>query len=102
VAQGYFPTQQRIVAAIARLIVPPSHSPSTVLDAGCGCGEAIAALCESWRTCAPQSLIKLYGIESDRERHRQALSQLVFLPPSAEVGVAVPGCHTLIAPVLLA
>jgi protein-L-isoaspartate O-methyltransferase len=73
VAQGYFPTQSSIVAAIACLLNLPQHGTVTVLDAGCGCGEAIANLRSALLSRASQELsIKLYGIESDRERHRQA------------------------------
>ena len=71
VAQGYFPTQPRIVAAISRLVAPPPHGTVTVLDAGCGCGDAIDELRNAWKSCArTDTNIKLYGIESDRERHR--------------------------------
>ena len=73
VAQGYFPTQTGIVTAIARLLNLPQHGTVTVLDAGCGCGDAIADLRNALLSRAPRDLtVKLYGIESDRERHRQA------------------------------
>ena len=77
VAQGYFPTQSRIVAAISHLIVPPQHGTVTVLDAGCGCGDAIDELRNEWSSRArTDTTVKLYGIESDRERHRMAESLL--------------------------
>ncbi len=77
VAQGYFPTQPRIVAAIARLFDLPRHGTVTVLDAGCGGGDAIATLRDAWMPRAtPELQVKLYGVESDRERHRQAQDRL--------------------------
>ena len=77
VAQGFFPTQPRIVSAIAKLFDLPRHGTVTVLDAGCGCGDAIADLRAEWTARVTLDLqIKLYGIESDRERHRQAQEQL--------------------------
>jgi hypothetical protein len=73
VAQGYFPTQSSIVTAIAWLLNLPQHGTVTVLDAGCGCGEAIANLRNALVSRASHDLnIKLYGIESDRERYRKA------------------------------
>ncbi len=76
VAQGYFPTQSRVVHAISRLVVPPQHGTVTVLDAGCGCGDAIDELRNAWQSYArTDTTVKLYGIESDRERHRVAESR---------------------------
>jgi hypothetical protein len=78
VAQGYFPTQPRIVAAIANLF-DPRHGTVTVLDAGCGCGDAIDHLRAAWMRCAtPELEVKLYGIESDRQRCGQAQERLAL------------------------
>jgi SAM-dependent methyltransferase len=64
-AQGFFPTQPRIVAAIAKLIQPAADGNVTVLDAGCGTGAAIRALKDAWNK--PVN-VKLFGIESDKDR----------------------------------
>jgi tRNA1(Val) A37 N6-methylase TrmN6 len=71
VSQGYFPTQQRIVAAISRLITSPASHAATILDLGCGCGAAIATLRQS---CNGRSTIKLYGIEFESEWPRKTNS----------------------------
>lgn len=84
VAQGYFPTQDRIVAALSRLIAPHPQA-TTVVDAGCGCGKAIADLRQHWIARATATpTIKLYGIESDRDRHRQASELLSGGPGGGE------------------
>lgn len=72
VAQGYFKTQPRIVEAIANLFEVPSTGMFTVLDPGCGCATAINALRSAWNARAPQTDIKLYGIESDKGRAESA------------------------------
>ena len=79
VAQGYFPTQPRMVAAIANLLDPPRHGTVTVLDAGCGCGDAISDLRAAWMDRAtPELEVKLYGIESDRQRCAEAQERLAL------------------------
>ncbi len=42
VQQGFFPTQERIVRAVANLFKLPTNAVGnvTVLDAGCGTGKA--------------------------------------------------------------
>jgi hypothetical protein len=78
VAQGYFPTQPRIVSAIAQLFDLPRHGTLTVLDAGCGCGDAIFDLRAAWAPRLTSELkVMLYGIESDRERHSRAQKRLL-------------------------
>jgi hypothetical protein len=62
--QGFYPTQPRIVAAIAKLIKPGDGSVS-IVDAGCGEGAAIRQLKECWGN---PSNVKLYGVESDKGR----------------------------------
>ena len=66
--QGFFPSQPRVCAAIAKL-VQPGDGNVTVLDAGCGTGAAIAALKEAW---GKPSNVRLYGIESDKDRAASA------------------------------
>ena len=67
--QGFFPTQPRIVAAIAKLIQPAPEGNVTVVDAGCGEGAALKALKERWGN--PKN-VKLYGVESDKSRAEAA------------------------------
>ncbi len=75
VQQGFFPTQDRIVRAIAGLIKPPT-APVVVLDAGCGTGKAIHDLRSQWLARSPDSNVTLLGIESDKSRFEQAAKLL--------------------------
>ncbi len=70
---GFFPTQDRIVRAIASLFKPPT-APVVVLDAGCG--KAIHDLRSQWLTHFPDSKVTLLGIESDKSRFEQAAKLL--------------------------
>ncbi len=63
--QGFFPSQPRIVAAIAKLIRPAAEGNVSIIDAGCGEGAAIRQLKKEWGD--PQN-VKLYGVESDKGR----------------------------------
>ena len=78
VSQGYFPTQARIVRAIADLFKFSgcTQSPIVVLDAGCGTGIAIHDLRETWLTQRPDLNVSLLGIESDKNRCQQAAALL--------------------------
>lgn len=78
VQQGYFPTQSRIVHAIAGLFKLPASAPSpiVVLDAGCGTGKAIHDQREIWLAQQPDLDVALLGIESDKNRCQQAASLL--------------------------
>jgi hypothetical protein len=77
-SQGFFPTQDRIVRAVANLFKLPEQktSPITVLDAGWGTGQAIHDLREIWLTQRPDLNITLLGIESDKNRCQQAAALL--------------------------
>jgi hypothetical protein len=73
VQQGYFPTQDRIVRAVASLFkLPTQQETMTVLDAGCGTGKAIHDLCEIWRERAQDVNVIMLGIESDKSRFLEA------------------------------
>ena len=76
--QGFFPTQNRIVRAIAGLLKLPIQQagPVVVLDAGCGTGKAIHDLREHWCSQQADLNVTLLGIESDKNRHQQAASLL--------------------------
>lgn len=78
IQQGFFPTQERIVAAVAKLFMLPTNTvnPIIVLDAGCGTGKAIHDLCDHWLTQRPDLNITLLGIESDKNRCQQAATLL--------------------------
>lgn len=73
ISQDYFPTQDRIVRAVAKLFKLPTVPTGTfaVLDAGCGTGKAINDLREAWLTQRPDLNITLLGIESDKSRCQQ-------------------------------
>ncbi|MEI6232901.1 MAG: DUF6094 domain-containing protein [Planctomycetota bacterium] len=74
VQQGFFPTQNRIVRAVANLFKLPANPVGhvTVLDAGCGTGQAIHDLRNAWLSRAPNLNAALLGIESDKNRCQQA------------------------------
>lgn len=74
--QGFFPTQDRIVAAVASLLRLIAAGPFVVLDAGCGAGQAIHDLRENWLALAPNLNINLLGVESDKNRCQQAAALL--------------------------
>ena len=77
VQQGFFPTQNRIVRAIANMFkLSANPGPFAVLDAGCGTGHAIHNLRESWLAQRPDLNVTLLGIESDKHRHEQAAALL--------------------------
>lgn len=69
---GYFPTQDRIVAALSKLIQPAAAGPVSVLDACCGTGEAIARLKANWNAAHVRTL----GIELDKDRAAAAEKNL--------------------------
>jgi len=76
IKQGFFPTQKRIVHAVAKLFKLPNTPGSViVLDAGCGTGQAIHDLRESWLTQRPDLNVTLLGIESDKSRFENAAKQ---------------------------
>ncbi len=75
VQQGFFPTQDRIVRAVARLFKLPT-APVVVLDAGCGTGKALHDLRQLWLVQSPDTKITLLGIESDKSRFEQAAKLL--------------------------
>jgi hypothetical protein len=72
--QGFFPTQDRIVRAVASLFKLPTAQQDSlvVLDAGCGTGKAISDLWEAWLAWQPDLNLTLLGIESDKNRCHQA------------------------------
>jgi len=72
--QGFFPTQDRIVRAVANLVKLPVNPIGhvAVLDAGCGTGRTIHDLRNAWLSRAPNLSAALAGIESDRNRYEQA------------------------------
>ena len=74
VQQGFFPTQDRIVQSVARLVKfpNPQSGPVVVLDAGCGTGKAIHDLRNSWLAQRPDLNVTLLGIESDKNHCLQA------------------------------
>lgn len=80
VAQGFYPTPPRVVDALARLIVPPSSGPYTVLDAGCGTAAAIVQLRERWTETHPAAQVRLFGIESDRHRAKESARNIAAHP----------------------
>jgi SAM-dependent methyltransferase len=70
---GFFPTQDRIVAAVAKLFkLPTNSSPVVILDAGCGTGQAIHDRRRRWLIHSPMLAVALLGIESDKNRAEQA------------------------------
>lgn len=81
-AQGHFPTQPRIVKSIGNLFRLPGNSLVTVLDAGCGTGQAIHELRDEWFAGQRGSaaMVRLYGLESDRGRWEQASKLLAQGP----------------------
>jgi len=91
VQQGFFPTQDRVVAAVSSLFKIQTHSTGaiTVLDAGCGTGKAIFDLRQSWLKQHPQLRVHLHGIESDKNRCGQA----------AQLFSDAPGSSTLWSPI---
>lgn len=78
VQQGFYPTQDRIVRAVANLFKLPTNPVGhvTVLDAGCGTGQAIHDLRNAWLSRAPRLSAALLGIESDKHRYEQAAALL--------------------------
>ncbi|MEI6234276.1 MAG: hypothetical protein WCL32_21460 [Planctomycetota bacterium] len=74
ISQGFLPTQDRIVRAIAGLFKLPVHQagPVAVLDAGSGTGQAVHDFRQHWLTQRPDLNIALLGIESDKNRCQQA------------------------------
>jgi hypothetical protein len=78
VSQGFFPTQDRIVTAVASLfkLTAALQGPFAVLDAGCGTSKAIHDLREAWLLQRPDLNVGLLGIESDKTRCQQAASLL--------------------------
>ncbi|MEI6233998.1 MAG: DUF6094 domain-containing protein [Planctomycetota bacterium] len=78
VQQGFYPTQDRIVRAVANLFKLPANPIGhiTVLDAGCGTGQAIHELRKAWQTRAPNLNAALLGIDSDKHRYEQAAALL--------------------------
>ena len=78
VQRGLFPTQDRIVRAVARLFKPPISPASqlVVLDAGCGTDQALHDLREAWLAQRPELKIVLLGFESDKNRCQQATTLL--------------------------
>ena len=78
VQQGYFPTQDRIVHAVAGLfkLLGTPHGQLVVLDAGCGTGKVIHDLRETWLAQRPELNVTLLGIESDKNRCLQAAELL--------------------------
>ncbi len=66
VSQGFYPTQDRIVAAISKLFAMPESGTVTIVDPCSGCGAAIATLKNVWSN--PNNQILTYGIEGDRHR----------------------------------
>ena len=76
VSQGYFPTQDRIVTAVASLFSLTTPGPLVVLDAGCGAGKAIFDLRRHWMNHQPDLPVTLLGIESDKSRFSQAADLL--------------------------
>jgi SAM-dependent methyltransferase len=76
VQQGFFPTQDRIVTAVASLFRLTAVGPFAVLDAGCGTGQAIHDLRRAWLSRQPDLNVALLGIESDKSRYQQATELL--------------------------
>ena len=78
VQQGFFPTQNRIVSAVADLFKLPAKPVGhvTVVDAGCGGGQAIQNLRNAWLSRSPNLNATLLGIESDKHRYEQAAALL--------------------------
>lgn len=85
VQQGFFPTQDRIVQAVARLFsFPPDvKGHIIVLDAGCGTGKAIYDLRDTWLKKYCRLSVRLFGIESDKARAQQANELLSTVGGSA-------------------
>jgi len=86
--QGFFPTQDRIVRAIAVLFNLTANQVGhvTVLDAGCGTGQAIYDLRQHWLAAAPTQSAALLGIESEKHRYEQAAT---FLARGKGGGIAL-------------
>jgi hypothetical protein len=78
VQQGFFPTQDRVVRAVAGLIKLPAapQGPIVVLDAGCGTGKAIHDLRQQWLAQLSDLNVSLFGVESDKNRCQQAAEML--------------------------
>lgn len=85
VAMGFFPTPPRVVEALAALVTPPASGTFTVLDAGCGTAAAIAQLRDRWTTARPDAQVKLYGIESDRNRAKESAANIAAHPAGGKV-----------------
>ena len=87
IQQGFSPTQDRIVHAVAKLFkLPITGTSIVVLDAGCGTGRAIYDLREAWLAHRPELKVMLLGIESDKNRFEQAAK---LLPSGVGGGTAI-------------
>ena len=72
IAQGFYPTHDRIVQLLSRIVTPPASGLVTVLDAGCGEGKALVDLRDAWASRHPAPQVRLYGVESDKGRAKTA------------------------------
>jgi hypothetical protein len=90
VSQGFYPTQDRIVRAIAGLFkLPADQSPIVILDAGCGTGKAIHDLRNIFINRQPTANVVCLGIESDKHRCQQAADLLGKNPGGAALWSAI-------------
>src|ERR1035437_1960790 len=76
VQQGFFPTQARIVTAVAGLfkLTAAVQGQLAAFDAGCGTGQAIHDLRSAWLAQVPTINVALLGIESVKDRYQKAAS----------------------------
>jgi hypothetical protein len=74
IQQGYYPTQNRIVRAVSGLFKLPAQSNGavTVLDAGCGTGQAIYDLRNAWLERCPDGSVSLLWFNPPYDRIRGA------------------------------
>ena len=69
VKMGYYPTDLEHIRHMARAVEFPENVTANIFDPCCGCGQALKAISEG-NSC------NTYGVELDRYRADEALSQL--------------------------
>ncbi len=76
--QGFFPTPDRVVEWVAKMLTPEIiHGRYvSIVDAGCGEGKALHDLRNHMLALHPTASIKLFGVESDK--HRAPIADALF------------------------
>lgn len=96
IQQGFFPTPDRVVEMIAKMITPEvkEHNLLTVVDAGCGEGRAIHDLRRHWLDKYPGLNCKLLGVESEKLRAQKAHELFHAGPGTGEcIWAAIEDCR---------